>query len=593
MMGSKRRTFHFDGLGVSGGVVLGAAYVIETWSSGAEAKVRDILPEDVETEIERFHSALDLTVREITEIGRTVRERVDEKQAAIFDAHVELIRDPLLVDRTVQVIRHDRHNAEYVFWNVVRDVSARLKAIGDSYFSERSSDLFDVARRVLKFLGELRVSPQQVPEGCIIVADELGPSDTAQLQRDRIAGFCTNTGGPTSHTAIMAKALSLPAVVGLDYVTHYVRNGDFLILDGTQGRVILNPSDEVIARYRVKVLDYQESRRRLSEIRTLPAVTTDGVVVRLEANIELAEELESVVSEGAEGIGLYRTEYFFIDRSTMPTEEEQEAAYSTVIQAMGDRPVVFRTLDIGGDKLADYIPHAPEANPFLGLRAIRLCLAYPELFRCQLRPLLRAARGRPLHLLLPMVSCVEEIRKARREIDQVYSELPPCDRPLHIKLGSMIEIPSAALQAESFAREVDFFSIGTNDLIQYTLAVDRVNKLVGHLYQELHPAVLQLIAHVARVCHRTETPLTVCGEMAGNPQLALLLVGLGVRSLSMSPSMIGPVKKAIRAAEAAQMKELADRLLCLSTPSEIRQALAEGMSETDNATLAEASDPIA
>ncbi len=576
----KRRTFFFDGLGVSGGVVLGPAYVLE--QLGYEAESRTLDPEEVEAEIERFHRAIELATEEVRELGRMVAERLDPQQAAIFDAHVTLLSDPLLINRTEERIRNDLRNAEFVLWNVTRDIGSQLQALGDAYFSERTHDLYDVSRRVIKFLGQLRhPEGDTLPAGSIVVANDLGPSDTAQLRRDKVAAFATNAGGPASHTAIMAKALQIPAVVGLDFVTHYVRTGDFLIVDGSLGHVILNPNEEQILFYRERAEEWRRTREGLEEFRTLAAETIDGTRVAMEANIEFASELDLVLNQGAEGIGLFRTEYFFIDRKTLPSESEQEEAYTMVMTAMDGRPVVFRTLDVGGDKIASSIPTPPEANPFLGLRALRLSLAYPELFRRQIRPMVRAARSRELKILLPMVSCLEEVWEARRLIDEAVADVEAegDGLPERLLVGAMIEIPAAALQAEVLAAELDFLSIGTNDLVQYTLAVDRVNKLVGHLYQQVHPAVLQLIRRVVRAADERGIPVSVCGEMASDPVLAMVLVGLGVRSLSMSPQFIPPVKKLIRSMELPALEELAERLLHLNTPTEARSALEEAFRE--------------
>ena len=572
----RQRTYQFSGLGVSGGVVFGPAFVLEL--NNQETECHPVAPEEVEAEVARFLAAVEQAKVEVTELARAVTRRLDAQQAAIFDAHVTLLGDPLLLDRTLERIREEHCNAEYIFWGVTRDIGAQLSSLGDSYFTERTHDLYDIARRVLKFLREIKnPGGVQMPEGAIIVAEDLGPSETAQLRRDKIAGFCTNSGGPTSHTAIMAKALLLPAVVGLDFITHYVRTGDTVILDGTEGRVILNPTPALLEEYARKAEALAVHRDGLRQMCNLPAITTDGVRVSLEANIEFADEVDEVLSQGADGIGLYRTEYFFIERNTLPTNEEQRDDYRRVMDGMGDAPVVFRTLDVGGDKLAASVATAPESNPFLGLRALRLCLANPELFRLQLRPLLEAGSGRELRILLPMVSNVDEVEEARRHIDAMRLSLQSkrIEPPTTIHVGAMIEIPSAALQAHQLAEYVDFFSIGTNDLTQYTLAVDRVNKLVGHLYQETHPAVLHLIRNVVRAGEDTGTPVTVCGEMAGDPMLAMLLVGMGVRSLSMSPMLIGPVKQSLRQHSAAELQSIAEEALQLPKAKAIRRCLQE------------------
>lgn len=573
----KSRVFIFTGQGVSQGVALGPAYVIE--SNGFDSSGHSIQANEVEQEIERFHRAVDQARIEVQELGRTVAERIDPQQAAIFDAHVTLLGDPLLIDGTIDRIRTERKNAEFLFWGVTRDIGEQLSALGDAYFSERSHDLYDVARRVIKYLTRGSGEPNPVPEGAIVVADDLGPAEAAQFKRANVAGFCTNSGGPTSHTAIMAKAVSIPAVVGLDFLTHYVRTGDFLVVDGSEGKVFLNPSEDQIAWYRNRSQEFIETRKVLSTLSDVPAVTTDGVTVCMEANIEFPSELSEVLRHGAEGIGLFRTEYFFIERPTLPSELEQMEAYRLVSETMAHRSVVFRTLDIGGDKLGDAVPTMPEMNPFLGLRALRLCLAHPELFRGQLRPMMRAAAGRCLRILLPMVSNLDEITSAKRHIEEVRCFIADCGEPLptEILVGAMIEIPSAALQADVLARHVDFFSIGTNDLVQYTLAVDRVNKVVAHLFHESHPAVLELISRVVRAANNAGIPLTVCGEMAGTPSLALLLVGLGVRTLSMSPSLIPAVKNAIRCVSMRDLEQLTCELLKIDSPTELRTALEKGV----------------
>ncbi|MBI1290522.1 phosphoenolpyruvate--protein phosphotransferase [bacterium] len=576
----RRRTFIFDGLGVSAGVAIGSAYVFE--AHGAETEEQQVAADEIDDEIAVFHQALEMARKEVLDLGRAVAERLDQQQAAIFDAHVAMLGDPLIVERTVSRIRETHRNAEYVLWAIAKDIGDQLSALGDVYFSERTHDLYDVARRVIKFIRQIK-NPglSQIPPGSIIVANDLGPSETAALRRDEIAAFCTNAGGATSHTAIMAKALGIPAVVGLDFITHYVRTNDMLIIDGYEGTVILNPSAEQISYYREQAERHAAQQHELAGQSRLPAVTTDGTRISLEANIEFDLELAAVDRAGADGIGLYRTEYLFIQRDTLPTEAEQEAAYRTVFTAMGDRPVVVRTLDVGGDKLSETIRTPTEANPFLGLRAIRLCLAYPDLFRSQLRPLLRAAAGRELDVLIPMVSSPDEIVATRGFISEVKEQLQEAGEslPKRIRVGAMVEIPSAAIEAGTLAKYVDFFSIGTNDLTQYTLAVDRVNKMVSHLYHETHPAVLRLIHGVVVAAREMKIPVSVCGEMAGNPSLALLLVGLGVRSLSMSPSQIGIVRRSIRESSREALEKLAHSVLTCHSSGEVRDALSRHLAD--------------
>lgn len=575
-----RRTFFFDGLGVSDGYAIGPACVIE--ARGIRTEGYQIAEEDVEEEIQRLHRAIDLARQELEQIRKQVEEKIDRQQAAIFDAHLMMLDDPMWIERTIERIRRDQRNAEAVLWEVTQTISEQMRALGDAYFSERNHDLFDVARRVIKFLTELTDPdhPSIPKEGCIIVANDLGPAETAAFSREAVMGFCINEGGQTSHTAIMAKALSIPAVVGLEYITHYVRSGDLLVLDGMAGKVILNPTDQQLAYYRMRMDEHAARRRRLSALRHLPAETTDGTQVALYANIEFPVELDAVEEHGAEGIGLFRTEYLYMDEALVHDWDRHVNDYRAVFDRMGDRPVVLRTLDLGGDKLPDKERWTAEANPFLGLRAIRLCLARTELFRSQIRALLRAGAARDLRILIPMVSNLEEVRAARRLIEECRSAMgrEGAELPRSIRVGVMIEIPSAALIAAALAREVDFFSIGTNDLVQYTLAVDRVNKNVAHLYQPTHPAVLKLIQMTLEGAATRNIPVAVCGEMAADPKLAILLVGMGVRELSMSPASVAEVKKSIRGISLANAQQLARDVLKASTAGEAEALLYQGIS---------------
>lgn len=574
-MAKSGKSFLFDGLGVSPGIAIGPAFVLEP-ASEAHAEAYHIEPQEVEGEITRFTDAVEKARLEIESIRLRVSESVDPQQAAIFEAHKAMLGDPYLIDRTIRRIREDRRNAEYVFWAVTRSIGDQLARIGDEYFSERNHDLYEVARRVLKFLAEFTPPDRaSMAPGSIVVAPDLGPAETADFAHNNVAGICTNTGGPTSHTSILAKALGIPAVVGLDYITHYVRTGDMLIVDGATGRVILNPSADQLSFYEDLAREEAANREALAQIVTLSPTTADGTHVRLRCNIEFPEEVEAAVRHGAEGIGLYRTEFLFMEKGKLPSEDQQLQAYRTVIDRFGDDAVTIRTLDVGGDKMPGAFSTPLGDNPFLGLRALRLCLVNPELFKLQLRPLLRAADGKTLRLMLPMVASLDEVQDAREVIWQVRARLlrEGLGVPERLLIGAMIEIPSAALIARSLARICDFFSIGTNDLTQYTLAVDRVNKSVAHLFQETHPAVLGLIQRVVEAGEAAGIPVSVCGEMAGDPRLALLLVGLGVRDLSVSPGTLPAVKRAIRSVNRAALEPIARRALTLETSREIQQLL--------------------
>lgn len=566
------RRFHFTGIGVSPGVAIGPAFVVEPHPHLRQGSELD--PSQIDAEIERFRRALALAGEEVDRLRREVAERVDHQQAAIFDAHHAMLSDPMLVDRTIACIRSDRMNAEFVFSNIASGIEDQLRAIGDEYLAERHHDLADVTRRVLKFLKQLGPGELVWPaEGSIVIADDLGPADTAELHQARVAGFATNAGGPTGHTAIIARSLGIPAVVGVDLLTFYVRTGNTVIVDGVNGELVVNPTDQELEYYRRFQERLLQRREKLSELRDAPAVTRDGARIRLQANIEFPEEVTAALAEGAEGVGLYRTEFLYLAPGGPPSEERQIEAYREVLRRMPG-PVTIRTLDLGGDKLPMFRLTEPEDNPFLGLRALRLCLRMPDLFRGQLRPLLRAACGQTLRLMLPMVSCVDEVRQARRIIAEVSRELPASERPVRLLVGAMIEIPSAALMADQLARECDFFSIGTNDLTQYVLAVDRISKSVAHLYQPTHPAVLRLIKMTVDGAHAAGIPVCVCGEMAGVPRQALLLVGLGLRDLSMPPKALPEVKAALRAVTLDALESLALEALRLHTAEEVQSLLA-------------------
>lgn len=569
----------FQGIPVSGGIAIGTVHLIERHPM--ELEPYRLTQEQVDGEVERFLRAVEMTADEISALRKRVAESIDERQASIFDAHLAMLSDPLIVDTTLATIRSDQLNAEYVFQRVVDGVAERMAQIHDEFFSLRNNDLFDVSRRVLTNLICLN-SPRldEIQEEAILVTHDLGPADTAQLMHSKITGFCTNLGGQTSHTAIMAKALRIPAVLGLDSITHHARNGDQMILDGSTGVVIVRPTQDDLDAYQHRLRQWRFKEQQLAALRNLPATTLDGQRITLLANIELPEEAGNVHEHGAEGIGLFRTEFIYLNRESLPSENEQYLVYAQVHQAVAPHMVVFRTLDLGGDKFFSATP-IEELNPFLGLRALRLCMENPEVFRAQLRAMFRAGSGKTLHILFPMVTGLEDFRAAKTFMDKVRAELDAegIEPPRELKIGIMIETPSAALTSDSLASEVDFFSIGTNDLVQYTLAVDRVNKRVAYLYEPLHPAVLRLIELVVCNARAHQIPVAVCGEMAAEPAMAALLVGLGIRELSMGPVSIPAVKSLLRKVRVADLEQLARVLLSLPTATLVRARLEQHLGE--------------
>jgi len=574
-----RKTFFFEGLGVSRGIVIGPAFVLETAKS-LQTEAYDLDEEEITQEVNRFRKALELARDEIRQIKKEVEEKIDRQQASIFDAHLMMLEDPFIIETTEKKIQKENRNAESILWEVIQDLGNQMKALGDEFFAERNHDLYDVGRRVIKFLVHINKedTPEINKEGAIIVAKDLGPAETAQFSRENVLGFCVDEGGPTSHTTIVAKALGIPAIVGIENIVKFIRTGDMLILDGNNGRLILNPTEQQLVHYRQLSEEFKVSQQVLSEIRCLPAITQDEQTVSIQANLELPQELEIVQLEGCEGVGLFRTEFLYLDRDDLPTEEEHEDAYRRVYEKLGKLPVTMRTLDLGGDKMPKQsLSPYMEANPFMGLRAIRLCVTKPEILRTQLKAMIKAAAGRKLYIMIPMVSGLEEFRFSREMLDAL---LKVCANeghqpPSEAKLGAMIEIPSAALQANELAQEADFLSIGTNDLVQYSLAVDRINKSVTNLYKPTHPAVLRLIKMTVDAGKAHGKMVSVCGEMASNHVHALLLIGLGVRSLSMSPNSVGMVKRAIREFSMSLAEEMAQQALSCKTYDQVDAILAQ------------------
>jgi|SRR5687767_6304064 len=570
------------GLGVSEGIAIGKAVCIET-------RVVDVyrfpIPEaEIEREVERLREAVRRTEAEIRGTRRRVVRDLGEELAGIFDAHVLMLADSAFVERIVDRIRSERVNAEWVVHRTTEDLAERFSQLDEPHLRERATDLLDVGRYLLRMLqGISHHEISEIAGPVVIVADDLTPSDAVRLGRERVVAFAVESGGRTSHTTIIARSLNLPLVAGLEGATQLVTDADPVVVDGGEGVLVLHPTAQVLADYDDRRQDLRRREQEALATRELPAVTRDGVEVRLMANIDLPEEIDEARAFGADGVGLYRSEFLYIERSpALPTEEDHLAIYRRLAEAAAPHPAVIRTYDLGGRKLAREVMETHEDNPVLGLRGIRLTMARPQIFRTQLRGLYRAGLFGDVWVMLPLVSTVEEVRRFRGFAGRVMEELRSEGVPFRpdIKVGVMIEVPSAALTADLLAREVDFFSIGTNDLIQYALAVDRNNEHLAELYQPLHPALLRMIRFVTESASAAGIEISVCGEMAADVRYAPLLVGLGLRRLSMSPRMVPAIKTRLRELDCAELEVLARRAGDFATAPEVeafvRSALAAG-----------------
>ncbi len=550
------------GTGVSPGIAVCKAQLLAPQAN--KAVQRTITPDEVPIEIARFEEALIATHEQIKHIQKQVAEVLGDEHASIFDAHVLVVDDRTFIEDVIRNLKRDLLNVEPVLLSVANKYAEKLSTMEDSYLSERAADIRDVTKRILANLaGETLSQIANIKEPCIVVAHDLSPSDTASIERSMVRAFVTDLGSATSHTAIMAKALLVPAVVGLHNITATVNTGDTVLIDGAKGLVFVNPTEERLEEYQRRAREQEQIFLELDTLRDKPPETLDGYLVPITANIELLEELEAVGARGARGIGLYRTEFLFLGSATLPTEEEQAGSYIQAAKSQYPAPVVIRTLDIGADKLPESIETSDELNPFLGDRAIRLCLSRPELFKSQLRAILRASIHDNIRIMYPMISCVQEVIEANGLLHECMDELRQKNIPFNenIEVGTMIEVPSAALIADIIAPHVRFFSLGTNDLIQYTMAVDRGNENVAHLYKPTHLAILRLIDHVVRVSHKHGLWTCVCGQMAATPHLVPLLVGLGVDELSVSPSQAPLIKDVIRKLYYSDAADLAKKSL--------------------------------
>lgn len=558
-----------QGIAVSPGIVRGVASVHRP--EDEITPQYSITLDQVESERARFSEALNATREQIRELQQRVAASVGAEDAAVFDAHLLLVEDNSLLDEVSRAIQKDLLNVESVYARVVGRYAKSLSEIDDPYLRERSVDILDVARRVIRNLLGKQHGIEHAADPHVIVSHNLTPSDTAQLDKTLVLGIATDVGSKTSHTAIMARSLQIPAVVGLHHAGHSVVSGDRVLLDGYRGLLILNPCERTLSEYEEIERSRAKVESQLDRLRETECKTTDGRHIILSANIEMPGDVASVVSSGAEGVGLFRTEIFYINRPDLPSEEEQYEAYRSVAEKLGSAPLIIRTLDIGGDKTTSALNLPQELNPFLGWRAIRYCLEEVDVFKAQMRAILRASAHGNVRMMYPMISGVEEVRQANVLLEQCKKELIQTGKNFNpqMEVGAMVEIPSAAIAADLIAREVDFFSIGTNDLIQYTMAVDRMNERIAHLYQPTHPAILRLIRMIVSAGREAGIWVGVCGEMAGEAVLTPLLLGLGIDELSAGAGMVPRIKRAVQSLDLKQCRLFAEEMLALDCPLKI------------------------
>ena len=559
---------NFKGIAASDGIAIAKIFKLEEPNLDVVAdKITD-----VDDQLTQFADAIRKTVADLEVIKVKAATSLGAEEAQVFDAHINMANDPELFGQTNEKIKSEAVNAAFAFNEVANQFIVMFEGMDNEYFRERAADIKDVKKRILAhLLGVALNDPSTIDEEVIVVAYDLTPSDTAQLNRNYVKGFATNIGGRTSHSAIMARSLEIPAIVGMGNILENTDAGELVILDGLEGIIIPRPTEAQITEYEEKIKDFKQEREQLKQLKNEPTITIDGHCVELAANIGTPEDAKSAMINGAEGVGLYRTEFLYMDRNELPTEEEQFIAYKTVLEEMKDRPVIVRTLDIGGDKELPYLQLPHEMNPFLGYRAIRICLDRKDLFRTQLRALLRASTYGKLYVMFPMIATLDEFRDAKTALLDAKAELiaEGMEVSENIQIGMMVEIPSAAVLADQFAKEVDFFSIGTNDLIQYSMAADRMSEKVTYLYQPYNPSILRLIKMIIDASHKEGKWTGMCGEMAGDTMAIPLLLGLGLDEFSMSATSILSARKQINNLSKEEMTDMANKALNMSTVDEV------------------------
>ncbi len=568
----KKQVILMKGIGVSSGINIGKAYLMERGMiEPAQFCYLDV--KEAEGEIERFKNALKASRDQLLRIKKKMElDGKGKEHIRIIDAHLMILKDNMIINDTIRIIKEERVNAEWALKTVLKDLMEYFDKMDDAYLKERSMDIEHIVNRVLiNLMGRKHESISDIKAPAIVIAHDLAPTDTAQMIKGMVLGFLTDVGGRTSHTAIMARSLEIPAVVGLETVTRKAEMNDTVIVDGTTGTVIINPSESVVEVYKRRKERYENYGKALFHYKDLPCETTDGKRIKLMGNMEIMEEIDPLIEHGAEGIGLYRTEFLYLNRKDLPAEDEHVKAYKQIVKKMAPNPVIIRTLDIGGDKFLSHMEMAKEINPAMGLRAIRFCLKNSEIFKTQLRGILRASANGKVKIMFPMISGMEELRRAKAYLEEAKAELKAEGKPFdpNIEVGVMIEVPSAAIIADLIVKEVSFISIGTNDLLQYSLAIDRVNEHVAYLYEPFHPAVLRIIKTVADAANKAGVSVGVCGEMAGEPEYAFLLLGFGIDQLSMNAFSILKVKRLIRSVSFSEAKKICKVITGFATAKEV------------------------